>query len=499
MAAPLWADLTDRNGQLLATSIPIQSLYADPKLLFDMEATAKDLAKTLPHLKENELLAKLKTAKRFVWIERNLTPKQVEQVNALGHPGLEFQSEHTRFYPAGNVAAHVVGYNDVDGHGLAGVERGLEKLLATGGAPVALSIDMRLQHLVRRELQQGIKDFSAIGGSAMVMDVKTGEMLAAVSLPDFDPHKPTRADDDARFNRFAIGTYELGSVFKALTVAVGLETEHFKLGTFFDASEPLRYGKHKISDFHPEGRPLSTAEVFIHSSNVGAARMALDIGPALLHDMFGKLGLTERMEMEISENSAPLVPGVWRDINAMTISFGHGIAITPLQFMRAMRAVVGDGRLITPHFTKDEKGAAGKEVLSPQTVDAMRRLMRANVVLGSGKNAEVAGYYVGGKTGTAEKITGKHYAANARLSSFIAAFPMHDPQYLIYVMVDEPKPNAKSAGYATGGWVAAPVVGRIVAKMAPLYGLKPVGADDPAVRAALSLTIASQREQLASF
>jgi cell division protein FtsI (penicillin-binding protein 3) len=492
------ADILDRNGEVLATSLPTQSLYADPAKLLDPVAATRDLIEALPDLNYEDVLDKLASARRFVWIKRSLTPSEAYRVNALGQPGLEFLTEQTRIYPAGPSVVHVIGTTDVDNKGQSGVERGLNTMLAGSGTPVQLSIDLRLQHIVEREITTAMRDFNAIGGAGMVMDLRTGEMLAAVSLPDYAPADIGKANEDARFNRFALGSYELGSVMKVITAAAGLASGKMNLNSFYDASKPIRFGRHTINDFHAENRPLSVAEIFTHSSNIGAARMALDMGTEYQRDFFCKVGLCSPLKVQIPEVGPAQWPAKWSDISAMTAAFGHGFSVTPLHMMRATAATL-TGQLIEPTFMKQDREQMGERVLDDKVVAQMRRLMRANAVVGSGKNANVQGYFVGGKTGTAEKITGKRYAKNARLSSFIAAFPMNDPRYLIMVMVDEPKPNATSGGYATGGTVSAPTVGRIISQMGPLYGIAPVAVDDPTVRRSLALEIRSRKELVETY
>jgi cell division protein FtsI (penicillin-binding protein 3) len=494
------ADITDRNGEVLATSLPTESLYADPAKLLDPVVAARALVEALPDLDYEDVLDKLASARRFVWIKRNLTPDEVYRVNALGQPGLEFLTEQTRVYPAGGSVVHVVGTTDVDNKGQGGIERGLNAQLSTSTAPVKLSLDIRLQHLVEREIAKAIADFDAIGGAGMVMDLQTGELLAAVSLPDYQPGAIGKASDEARFNRFALGSYELGSVMKVITAAAGLESGKMSLNSFFDASEPIRFGRHTINDFKPERRPLSVAEVFTHSSNIGAAKMALAMGTEFEREFFCKVGLCSPLKVQIPEVGPTQWPSKWSDITAMTAAFGHGFSVTPLHMMRATAAVL-TGRLVEPTFLKqpDTLGAQGEPVVSDKVVEQIRRLMRANSVVGSGRSANVPGYFVGGKTGTAEKISGKRYSKNARLSSFIAAFPMHDPRYLIMVMVDEPKPNATSGGYATGGTVSAPTVGRIIAQMGPLYAMAPAAVDDPGIRRSLMLEIRSQKDDVETY
>lgn len=497
---PLRADITDRNGEILATSLPTQSLFADPAKLIDPVATARGLASALPDLKYEDLLDKLSSARRFVWLKRNLSPDEVYRVNALGFPGLEFQRESTRVYPAGATTVHMLGFTDVDGRGLGGIERGMEARLIDGTTPLNLSIDLRLQHLMARELQKAVTDFRAIGGTGIIMDAWTGEVLSAVSLPDFLPQQAGTAGDEARFNRFAMGSYELGSVMKMITTAAGLESGRMNLDSFYDASQPLRYGRFTINDFHAERRWLSVAEIFTYSSNIGAARMAIDMGPAFERDFFCKLGLCSTLRMELAERGDSISPAEWKELTAVTISYGHGLSVTPLHFVRAAAATV-TGHLVTPTFLRREAvtGPLGPQIVSNRTVDMMRRVMRANVVIGSGKSANVEGYLVGGKTGTAEKTTGRRYNTNANFSSFLGAFPMNNPRYIVFVMLDEPQGNASTHGYRTGGWTAAPVVGRVITQMGPLYALPPQSKDNPQVRQALSLDIKSRMQRRETY
>ena len=497
---PLRADILDRNGEVLATSLPTQSLYADPARLIDPVATARGLVETLPGLKYEETLDKLTSSRRFVWIKRNLSPDEVYNTNALGFPGLEFQEESTRLYPAGATATHITGFTNVDGQGMGGIERGLDARLSEGGQAVNLSIDLRLQHIMSREIEKAMREFSAIDGMGLIMDAWNGEILAAVSLPDYRPNDAASASDEARFNRFALGSYELGSVMKLLTTAAGLESGRMTLDSFYNAVDPLKFGRFTIKDFHAEHRWLSVAEVFTYSSNIGAARMALDMGPAFMHQFFCKLALCEPLKTELAESGDPMVPAEWKELNTATISFGHGIAITPLQFVRAGAATL-TGHLVMPTFVRQDGATApsGPEVVNTKAVDQIRRAMRANVLVGSGKQADVPGYLVGGKTGTAEKNQGRRYSAHANLSSFFAGFPMNNPRYVVFVMIDEPQGTKETYGFRTGGWTAAPAVGRIIAQMGPLYGIAPQSADDPAIKQALSLDIKTRATQRETF
>jgi cell division protein FtsI (penicillin-binding protein 3) len=471
------ADIVDRNGVLLATSLVTQSLYANPKMIGDAEATARRLAAVLPGLDEKQVRERLGSENRsFVWIRRNMTPRQQYEVNRLGVPGLFFQREERRVYPTGPLASHVVGFSDLDNRGLAGVEQSFDERLKTDPAPLKLSIDVRIQHAVREELQRAIDDFKAIGGMGVLLDVNTGETLSMVSLPDFDSNAPGLADADARFNRNTLGTYEMGSTFKMFTSAMGFDSGAVRMNDMWDASKPYTIGRFTISDFHGKHRWLSTPEVFIYSSNLGALRMALQIGVTRQRDFLDRLGFLRPSPIELPEVSHPLIPKPWREINAMTIAFGHGITVSPMQLVTAAAASVDGGILRAPTILAREPGTrvAGERVMSAQASAQLNQLMRLNVEKGSGKTAEVAGYFVGGKTGTAEKIQRGGYKKNARMSSFLASFPAHAPQYVLLVMVDEPQGRRDTGGYATGGVVAAPAAGRIIARVAPILGVTPM-------------------------
>ncbi|MBX6321630.1 MAG: penicillin-binding protein 2, partial [Rhodospirillaceae bacterium] len=458
------ADIVDRNGVLLATSLRTGSLYAHPQQILDPQEAASELAQTLPDLDRDEVLAKLTSGARFVWIKRSLTPREQYAVHRLGIPGLYFQKEDRRVYPQGSLAAHVVGFTDIDGKGLAGIEESFDQVLAGGTEPVQLSLDLRIQNIVREELARAIADFSAIGGAGIVLDSRTGEILALVSLPDFDPNDPGSAPGDARFNRATLGVYEMGSTFKIFNTALALDSGVATLASSYDARKPIRIGRYLISDFHPERRFLTVPEIFTYSSNIGAAKMSLDIGPDLQQHFMKKLGMLRPMDIELPEVGQPLYPSPWRIVNMMTIAYGHGIAVTPLHLVSGVAAVIDGGVMRTPTLLKRDPHATppGERIVSETTSAEMRELMRLVVQSGTGKFANVPGYDVGGKTGTAEKLSGRHYVQNARMAAFVGAFPMTAPRYVILVMVDEPKPNKSSYGYATGGWVAAPAVGRIV-------------------------------------
>lgn len=492
------SDIVDRNGMLLATTLPTASIYVNPSHILDASAAAEQLARLLPDTEADTLRHKLRADRPFVWLKRNLTPKMQFQINALGIPGVYFRNAHRRVYPHGAVFSHALGLTDIDGHGISGVERYFERRLSEKTDALSLSLDHRVQSLVRSELSLAIKKFSAIAGAAVVMDVQTGEVLALVSLPDFDPNQPSTAKEDAEFNRVTKGVYEMGSTFKLLTTAMALDSGAVKVGDRYDARTPIRVARFTIRDYHAKNRWLSVPEILIHSSNIGAAKMAIDVGTTGQRRYLKAFGLLNPPKFELPEIGAPLMPKPWREISTMTIAFGHGIAVSPLQLAAAVGSVVNGGVYISPTIAKQTApiNAGARRVISAKTSATMRRLMRQVVLNGTGRNADVPGYPVGGKTGTADKPGVRGYGSRRVLSSFVGVFPIATPKYLVLAMIDEPKGIPETHGYATGGWVAAPVVGNVIKKLAPLYGLAPVPviADDIGRRVATAKPIAMKRE-----
>jgi cell division protein FtsI (penicillin-binding protein 3) len=476
------ADITDRNGVLLATSLPTVSLCADGKKIPDPAGAAKQLMTALPDLDPARLDEDLHSAKHCVSIKRHLTPKQYYEVNRLGIAGLEFHPDERRIYPAGNATAHVVGFTDIDDNGLAGVEKQFDEKLSQQEEPLALSLDLRVQNIMRGELEDSVKTFHAIGAAGLVMDIRNGEILSLVSLPDFDPQHPGEASADARFNRDTLGVYEMGSTFKIFNTAMALDSGLIHVGDSFDTTHPVQVGRQLIRDFHPENRWLNVAEIFTHSSNIGSARMVERLGGARQRAFFARLGLTERLPLEIPEVGAPLVPPArdWNQATTLTAAFGHGIAVNAVQLAGAVATIVNDGIAVHPTLLKTAAAEPPVEerVVSQRTSQLIRALMRLVVTRGTAKQANVAGYMVGGKTGTSDKIGANHrYLSDARLSSFIGAFPMNAPRYLVFVMLDDPKGSAKTFGYATGGWTAAPTVNRVISQIGPLLDVAPLAND----------------------
>lgn len=479
-------DLLDRNGEILATDIKTASLYAEPRRVLDVDESVEGLTSVLPDLDPAVVRRRLESRAGFAWLKRELTPDQAEKIHNLGLPGIKFLPENKRFYPGGPTAGHIVGSVNVDNQGLTGIEKyvddeWLADLQKFGFAsdrpmePVQLSVDLRVQHVVRDELVKAMERYQAIASIGIVLDVKTGEVVAMSSLPDYDPNDRSQALDKNRLNRATGGVYEMGSVFKTFTAAMALDSGKVSINDSFDASHPIRAAGRTIHDFHGKNRILSVPEIFIYSSNIGTAKMMLATGIDRQKEFLGRLGFLKRPHTELPENAAPLLPPKWTELAAMTISFGHGISVTPMQTAVAAAALVNGGTLLPPTFfprSSDKVKSLGKRVVSEKTSRIMRYLFRLNVLSGSGRNADVPGYTVGGKTGTAEKVENGVYVSNKRRNSFLSAFPMDNPRYVVLVVVDEPKPE-KGKTYATAGMNAAPTVAAIIRRAAPMLGVMP--------------------------
>ncbi len=488
------AMIVDRNGEALALSLPNAALVANPRALIDPQDAAHRLKAVLPRIDEDVTLERLADqSKQFVYLARQLTPREQLAVNALGLPGVDFERTERRRYPLGRVAAQLLGGVDVDNHGIAGLERHFDQQLSSQSTPLRLSLDVRAQAVVRDELSKAMAEFGAIGACGIVMDVRTGEIIALVSLPDFDINEPRNAVPDERFNRATAGVYEPGSTFKLQTAAMALDSNTVHIWNGFDATNPIKIGRFSINDFEGKHRWLAVPEIIAYSSNIGAARMAEAAGPTLQRAWMEKLGMMTRTGVELPEQSATLFPPVanWKEAATLTIGFGHGIAVTPLHVVAGTAAVANGGVLMKPTLLAQDPASppAGVRVMQQSTSDTMRRLMRLVVSDGFGKSAEVPGYFVGGKTGTAEKISRHGYNKKANVAAFMSVFPMNAPRYAVYMMLDEPKANASTHGYATAGWVAAPAAGRVIARIGPMLGVFPEIENAAAVQASLFIPL----------
>jgi cell division protein FtsI (penicillin-binding protein 3) len=452
----------------------------------------------LPRLDLDMAIQRLsQSTRQFVYLEREVTPREELAINALGIPGIDFQPSEERHYPMGNLAAQVLGGVDVDEHGVAGVEKYFDKRLSTDPAPLRLSLDIRIEGVVREELAQAMDDFQAIAACGIVMDVSTGEIIAMVSLPDYDANTFRTAPADARFNRAVTGMYEPGSTFKLQTASMALDNGIVHIWDEFDAAHPIHIGRFTITDFEGKHRWLYLPEVLAYSSNLGASHIALDVGAERQRAWLKMMGMFNRVPVQLPEAGLPIVQSAaqWKEATTMTVGFGQGISVSPLHVVRGT-AAVATGILVRPTLLavppgEDPPGAV--RVMQPSTVDIMRKLMRLVVTDGFGKKAEVAGYYPGGKTGTSEKV-GKHgydrgFKQDLNVSAFTSVFPMNAPRYAVYMMLDEPHGNKSTYGFSTAGWVAAPEAGRVIARMAPMMGMLPDIQDAPEINQALYIPL----------
>jgi len=495
------ADVVDRNGVLLATNLVTASLFANPRKVMEPTETARQLAAALPELRQAEVARQLQSNRSFVWLRRNLTPRQQWRVIELGLPGIDFQSAETRVYPNGPLAAHILGFVDIDNRGLAGVEETFNTTLRDIADPLRLTIDMRVQHVLRNALAHAKSEFNALGATGIVLDVRSGEVVAMTSLPDFDPNDGGNARDDQKFNRATLGVYELGSTFKIFTAAMALDFGIVTMRDGYDATKPIKISRFTIRDYHAKQRWLSVPEIFMYSSNIGSAKMADDVGTEAQREFLGQIGMLRPAAIELPEVGSPIVPSPWRPINTMTISYGHGLAVSPLQLASGVAAMVNGGIFHNPTLIRRNGAEArqGTRIISAQTSQEIRRLMRLVVEHGTGRKASAEGYLVGGKTGTADKPNHGGYSRRALISSFVGAFPMNDPRYVVLVTLDEPRGNKSTHGYATGGWVSAPVVKNIIERAAPLLRVQPTDESSPEVKSKLSIAFKREGRQLASF
>jgi cell division protein FtsI (penicillin-binding protein 3) len=480
-------DIVDRNGEVLATDVKAPSLFAEPRRIIDKDEAIELLTATLPDLDTGEVRDRVLSKKGFVWLKREITPLQQQEIHRLGIPGIGFLRENKRVYPTGAEVAHLIGLVNIDNQGIAGMEKwldsnGLADLHRAGFAtdrlqrPVELSVDLRVEHALRDELLKAKEKYHAKAASGVVSNVRTGEIVAMVSVPDFDPNNPKEAHDPDRINRLTTGVYEMGSTFKAFTLAMALDSGKSDLNSMWDARGPLHYGKFAIHDDHAMGRMINMREVFTYSSNVGAARIAMSQGVEAHKAFLRKLGQLERLRTELPESASPILPKRWSELNTVTIAFGHGIAVAPLQAVMGIDALVNGGYLIPPTFmkrTEQEAMAVAKRVIKPETSDKMRFLMRLNAEIGTAKKADVKGYYIGGKTGTAEKVVNGRYAKKRVLNAFTAILPADNPRYQLLIMLDEPQPLKETFGFITSGWNAVPTGGNVIARIAPLLGIEP--------------------------
>ncbi|MBY5707614.1 peptidoglycan D,D-transpeptidase FtsI family protein [Rhizobium leguminosarum] len=487
-------DIVDRNGELLATDLNMVSLYADPRRIVDPDEVVEKLAVVIPNLDWGDTHKKLRSKTSFQWLRRQLTPRQQADILALGIPGVGFRPEKRRFYPGGVTASHIVGHVNVDNQGLAGIERyldqqGFSDLRMTGMTsdtalePVRLSIDLRIQNIVREVVAKAMADYKAEAAGAVILDVDTGEVLAMASVPDYDPNEPSRTLPDGSvdkeyekgwFNRISNATFEMGSTFKSFTLAMGLDEGKITLNSVVDASQPIRMGGFTIRDFKGKNRVLTIPEVFQFSSNIGTAAIADKVGIEGHKQFLTKLGLLTKMETEMPGVATPTQPKTWKKINSVTISFGHGVATTPLQTAVAAASLINGGRLIPATFlprSREDAAAVSKMVIKDKTSADMRFLYNWNGIKGSGRSAQVEGFNIGGKTGTADKVINGRYASDINFNAFVAAFPMDKPKYIVLSIIDAP--TTGEHGGRTAASTAAPMIKKIISRAGPLLEVKP--------------------------
>ena len=487
-------DIVDRNGRILATNLVTNALYAQPPLMVDKAAAARELARIFSDLDEEKLLKQFTSGRKFLWLKKKISPEQQQLVHDIGDPGLLFGPREMRLYPNGRLAAHVLGgasfgregVQAAELVGVAGVEKTFDDYLrdpATSATPLQLSLDLTIQTAAERVLAGGMKLMNAKGASSVLMDVHTGEIISLVSLPNFDPNNrpapPTKgfAADSPLFNRALQGVYELGSVFKPFAIAQALDIGLVHRGTLIDTRGPLRWGKFRIRDFHNYGKTLSVTDVVVRSSNIGSARIAQEIGAQRQRDFLARLGLLEATPLEMVEarGSKPLLPPKWSEISTMTIAYGHGLAVSPVHLAAAYSTLVNGGTRVQPTLMRRESASPGEPVISPDTSATMRSILRQVVTRGTASLGEVEGYAVGGKTGTADKPKerGGGYYDEKVIATFASFFPADDPRYVLVVTLDEPVETSGEEPRRTAGWTAVPVAAEMIRRIAPLLGLRP--------------------------
>lgn len=487
------ADITDRNGRILATNLTTHSLYAQPPQMIEPERAARELVRIFPDLDEKRLQNQFTGKRKFVWIKRRISPEQQQQVFDIGEPGLLFGPREMRLYPNGKLAAHVLGgagygregVNSAELIGVAGIEKALDGELrdpGRGDTPLRLSLDLTVQAAVERVLEGGMRLMNAKGAAAVLMDIQTGEIVSLASLPDFDPNdrpRPlTQGDpgDSPLFNRAVQGVYELGSTFKIFTAAQGIEQRLVSRTTWIDTEGPLKWGKHRIRDFRDHGPALSVEDVIVESSNIGTARIAMMIGPERQQEFLGRLGFFTPTPVELVEapGAKPLLPKNWSEISTMTISYGHGLSASPLHLATAYASLLNGGTKVTPTLLARETYTPGPRVVSANTSKQAREMLRGVVTRGTASLAEVEGYHVAGKTGTADKPKpGGGYYEEKVIATFAGVFPAQDPKYVLVVTLDEPVDTTGREPRRTAGWTAVPVAAEVIRRAAPLLGLAP--------------------------
>ncbi len=481
------ADILDRNGIVVASDLQFPSLYVEPHQIVDVGDTIDQLLIVMPGLTRNDLLEELTSESDFRWLKRLITPGDKARIHNLGLPGINFRNETGRVYPMGRTLSQVIGHVNIDNVGQAGIERYLDTRTRTPRgqmsgdvvvkpSPVTLALDVRVAHALRDELELAMEKFSAKAAAAVVLDADTGEVIGLSSLPDYEPTNPEESHREDRINRISKGLFELGSTFKIFTIAMALDEGVATLDSRYDARKPFKVFGEKIKDHHAQNKILSVPEIFIHSSNIGAAKIAIDAGMETQRSFLRRIGMLDRVMTEIPETGKPRIPDPWKPISTVTISYGYGLSVTLLHAASAAAAMVNGGYFNSPTFFKRSRAEAkiyAKRVLKAETSLKMRYLMRLNVQQGTAKRSAVPGYRVGGKTGTAEKWVSGRYDSNRNRNTFIAAFPIDDPRYIVVALLDEPKGIAETHGFSASGFNVAPTVAGIINRIAPMLGVVP--------------------------
>ncbi len=474
------ANITDRNGIVVATNLPTVNLYALPYEVGNPEVTAQKLNEIFPDVKYTEfysrLTKKVKSKYAKVLLKRNLSPTQQVKVNALGFPELEFENSEVRVYPQKELLSHVLGNTDIDSNGISGLEKSLDTRLSSSTRDLQLTIDLGVQYMVRDELMKAKEKFKAERATAIVMDINTSEIIALSSVPDYDLNRRDFKDKDIKFNFATLGVYEAGSVFKVFNTALGLDSGKIKITDSFDATKPLKMGRHKITDYRVPAKWLTVGETLIHSSNIASAQIALKVGKALQIKFLKNLGFFDKIEnLEIYEKGRPLHRSekYWQDHTVATTAYGYGISVTPIHIITAFSSILNGGIYTPPTLVFETNNRKSKRVISTQTSMDMRKLLRDVVIYGSGKNANIEGYEVAGKTGTANKLENGRYVKGKNVTSFVSAFPISDPKYALMVIIDSPKGLPETFNFVTSGWNACPTGGKIITRIAPTLNIAP--------------------------
>ena len=466
-------NIYDRNGSILATSVRSQSLSIQPKDIINEKLVINELVRIFNYDKSK--IEKIINKKRYTILKFNISPNDYKKLHSLGDPGIVIEKKSKRIYPHDNLTSHVVGFVDTEYNGLSGIEKGLDEDLKKG-KDIFLSIDLRFQNIIYEELKKSIEKFSADGGLSIILDINTGEVLASCSLPDFNPNKIDSSNSPNMFNAVTHGVFEMGSTFKPITLAIALNESIIDKNTKFDVKKPIKIGKYSISDYHKIDGPLTSKEVIVNSSNIGAAKMAELIGTKKHKKYLEKFRLLEKPNIEIPEIGNPIIPNPWLPINTMTIGYGYGLSVSPIQLSSTYATLVNGGNLIQPSFLRNNEIKIINKVLKEETSINIRKILRA-VILESkwtGPRARVQGYEIGGKTGTAELLIDSKYHKKANMSSFIGVFPISEPKYLVLVMIKNPKGIKETHNLTTGGWVAAPIFSNIVKRLVNIIAMPPI-------------------------